>query len=113
MWREVNEPSVQIPFYAKSDGNVTINIQSEDGITLKSMNTSASKGLNYVAYDLTLAESGVKVLEKVMNAELKKGDKRKVLKVAKDNGAFYLTKGTYQIELLKNGQSVTEQLVIK
>ena len=113
MWRKINEPSVQIPFYTKNSGKVTINIQSEDGVTLKSMNMPASKGVNYVAYDLTLTEKGVKVLEKQLNMDLKKGDKKKTIKAAKDNGAFYLVKGTYQIELLKNGQAVTEKLVIK
>ena len=43
----------------------------------------------------------------------KKADKKKIIKAAKDNGAFYLPKGTYQIELVKNGKSVREKLVIK
>jgi len=113
MWSEVNEPNVEIPFYTKNDGNVTINIQSEDGITLKSLNTEATKGLNYVNYDLTVAENGVKVLEKIVNMELKKGAKKKEIKAAKDNGAFYLVKGTYQVELTKNGETVTQKLLIK
>ncbi|MFK7980530.1 MAG: hypothetical protein AB8G86_11140 [Saprospiraceae bacterium] len=77
IWRKVNEPSVQIPFYTKNSGEVTINIQTEEGVTLKSMSMPASKGVNYVAYDLTLAEKGKKVLEKTMNAALKKGTKKK------------------------------------
>ena len=77
------------------------------------MNTEAAKGINYVDYDLTVTENGVKVLEKIRNKELKKGAKKQTIKAAKDNGAFYLIKGTYQVELLKNGKSVTQKLVIK
>lgn len=113
MWSKVNEPSVQIPFYTANSGAMTINIQTEEGVTLKSMEQEAVKGLNYVKYDLTLAEKGVKVLEKTLNMDLKKGAKKREIKAAKDNNAFYLAKGTYQIELLKNGQSVTQKLVVK
>ncbi len=113
IWSKVNEPSVQIPFYTKSSGQVTINIQTEAGVTLKSMTMDAVKGLTYADYDLTLAEKGVKVLEKSLNMELKKGAKKKTIKAAKDNGAFYLVKGTYQVELLKNGKAVKQKLIIK
>ena len=113
MWSKVNEPSIQIPFYTKDSGAMTINIQTEDGVTLKSMEQQAVKGLNYVDYDLTLAEKGVKVLEKALNMDLKKGAKKIEIKAAKDNNAFYLGKGTYQIELLKNGQSTKQKLVVK
>lgn len=113
MWRKVNEPSVQIPFYTKNAGEVTINIQTEEGITLKSLKQQVIKGLNYVDYDLTLTEKGVKVLEKSLNIEVKKDDKKMEIKAAKDNQAFYLVKGTYQVELSKNGKSVKQKLVVK
>ncbi len=112
-WSKMNEPKIQIPFYVKDAGAVTINIQTEDGITLKSMTMAATKGLNYAAYDLTLAEKGVRVLEKNLNVEIKKDAEKTTIKAAKDNEQFYLVKGTYQVKLLKNGQSVTQKMMVK
>jgi len=113
MWREVNEPSIQIPFYVKEAGSITINIQTEKGETIKSLSTEAVKGLNYATYDLTITEEGAKTLESAMNANLKKKATKKTLKAAKDNGAFYLEKGTYKVEVLKGGIKKAMDLVVE
>ena len=113
MWNEVNEPTVKIPFYVKEAGTVNLNIQTAEGITLKSMTQAATKGLNYATYDLTLTEDGARVLEKSLHKEKTKEAQKKTIKAAKDNKAFYLVKGTYQVELQKNGQSVKQDLIIK
>jgi len=112
MWSKVNEPSIQIPFYAKNAGGVTINIQTEKGVTIKSLSTDAVKGLNYVDYDLTVTEKGAKTLEMAMNANLEKKADKKVLKAAKDNDAFYLEKGTYKVEVVKSGTNKSMDLVV-
>ena len=112
-WSEFNEPSIQIPFYAKNAGGVTINIQTEKGTTLKSISTDAIKGLNYIDYDLTLPEKGAKILEAAMNENLEKKATKKVLKAAKGNRAFYLEKGTYKVEVVKSGTKETMDLVVE
>ncbi len=112
-WSEFNEPSIQIPFYAKKAGGVTIHIQTEKGNTLKSISTDAVKGLNYIDYDLTLPEKGAKILESAMNENLEKKAAKKVLKAAKGNRAFYLEKGTYKVEVVKSGIKETIDLVVE
>ncbi len=113
MWRKVTEPAIQIPFYVKQAGSVTINIQTENGSILKSLAADAVKGINYVNYDLTITEKGAKTLETAMNANLKKKATKKVLKPAKDNGAFYLEKGTYSVEVVRGSTKETTDLVIE
>ncbi|MEM1119873.1 MAG: glycosyl hydrolase [Bacteroidota bacterium] len=112
-WNEVNEPKVQLPFYSNNEGSVTINIHTKDGVTLQSMTQQATKGLNFVDYDLSLTEKGKRVLEKALNANLKKEATKTEIKAAKDNGAFYLTKGTYKVEFVEGGKADTTEMTVE
>jgi len=112
-WSEMNEPKIQLPFFTKSTGLVTINLKNKDGVTIRTMTHQATKGLNYVDYDLTLTEKGVRVLEKAMNVDVKKKEDRKTLMAAKDNGAYYLGKGSYSVEVLKGGVSDIKELIVE
>lgn len=112
-WGKVNEPKIQIPFYAKSAGLVTIHVKTDKEETLKTWTATATKGLNYVDYDLTLIEKGVRVLEKSANLKLKKGEKFVKIKKAKDNQQYYLTKGDYKVVIEKGGKKEVADLVIE
>lgn len=112
-WSKVNEPKIQLSFYTKSAGLATIHIKNKEGVTLRTMTHQAVEGLNYMDYDLTLTEKGARVLEKAMNVDIKKKEDKKTIKAAKDNGAYYLVKGKYLVEILKNGESAEVELVVE
>ncbi len=84
------EPSTTISFYSSSKATHGINVLSEGGALLSSVEVKADKGFNYVDYDLTLTESGKKALKEEDNS----------IKINKaKNGKYYLPKGKYTIQI--------------
>ena len=89
-WNEAFEPSVTFNFYANGSGDQTIKVLSEEGKELNSISVKAIKGFNYVDFDLTITDTGIKALHKE-NTSLEI-DKAK-------NGKQYLPKGKYTIQI--------------
>ncbi|MEQ8530268.1 MAG: glycosyl hydrolase, partial [Imperialibacter sp.] len=56
-WRPVNEPSQTLPFYAKAGGDVSLTLASDKGTKVYETTVKADKGLNYYAYDLSVADA--------------------------------------------------------
>lgn len=107
-WRNTQEPTVQIPIYAKEAGTASIAFQTEGGVSFKSITMDVSKGINYIEYDLTVEENAVKIVEKNL-----KETENKELKKAKDSQKIYLPKGTYKVEIACGGSKETVDLVIE
>lgn len=87
MWSEVYEPSISIPFYAKTAGNITLNVYHND-ILVNSISMKADAGFNEASFDLTFSETGKLAFEKT-------NDKIKAAK----NGKYYLPKGKFSVKV--------------
>jgi photosystem II stability/assembly factor-like uncharacterized protein len=95
------EPRVELAFYSSQDGTVTIEVLNEKDKVLRSITTDASKGLNFYTYNATVNEKN-----------LKRFDKENPPQKA-DNGSYYLTKGTYKVQLSMGNVEVMEELVVE
>lgn len=89
-WFDAFEPEMNIVFYSNTTQEKTIKVLSENGDILNEMSFNADKGFNYTSYDLTLTEKGRKAL-------LKSNTSIDINKAK--NGAYYLPKGTYTIQI--------------
>jgi len=96
------EPNVSIQYYAPSEGNVTIIVETEDGKELQKFQQDAVKGINVTNYDLTLSSKGKKEMDK---------EEDKIKKA--DNGKYYLSKGKYVLTISLNGKTAKSTLEIK
>ncbi len=101
-WRTPLTPDVKIKTYSNTGGEYTIKIISKDNITLKSIVTNLDKGLNYTPYDLSISEKGRK--------DFLKKNKGVVLNKA-SNGIYYLSKGSYSVEI--SGKDFLEKQILK
>lgn len=90
-WADYNVPDVTLAYYAAQAGDVTLRINSEDGILLHEQKDEGKRGLNFVKYDLTASEKGAKSFNK-KNAEAP------IMKAA-DDGQFYLVPGTFIVDV--------------
>ena len=91
-WSDPYTPSVNIQFYAATDGKQTIKILSEKNSELNTISLMADKGFNNAEYDLTLTEIGKDLLLKENSSiDIKRAP----------NGNYYLPKGMYTIEIGK------------
>ena len=111
-WRDTREPEVEIGFYSKNSGAANIEIQTEKGETLKAFKADATKGLNFIAYDLSIEENGAKTLEKMLKKD-KKEEKDTKLKKAKDSKKYYLPKGKYKVIVQKGKDKGESSLEIE
>jgi len=109
-WSDPIDPKFSIPFYCQKSGSMAVQIKTAKGLLLKSLTHNAEKGVNYLDYDLTFMESAKDRYETFLNSDLKKEDKKKKVKKAK-NGNHYLMPGTYVVEISKDG--VTEKKELK
>ncbi len=100
VWYDTFEPSTEVAFYSNTASEKTIKILSEKGSLLNQIKTQASKGFNYVDYDLTITEKGKKALLK---------ENTSITISEAQNGKIYIPKGNYTIQI--DDQKTT--LVIK
>ncbi|QNM85106.1 glycosyl hydrolase [Polaribacter pectinis] len=94
-WLPANTPVVNIPFYVKSSGKITIDIYSEDtkatkSVKVNSIFVTADKGFNEAKFDVSFSEKGKKIYLKQHN-EID-------IKPAK-NEVNYLPKGKYTVKI--------------
>lgn len=103
-WLKANVPDEQLNFHVKKAGNFTIKVIANNGVELNEYKVNFDTGFNTWNYDLSITEKGrKKFLAKAKDASIPK----------KKNGAYYLPKGTYTIEISGNGSKDTTKLVIK
>ena len=103
-WMDPYTPELDFTFYAFQKGKANIEIQTEKGMTLQSMNMEAEKGFNTGSYDLTITEAAS---EKMMKAD----EKTKIEKAG--NEKFYIPKGNYKLLINLNGKSAETSFEVK
>ena len=91
-WSEARTTEKELVFYSKDGGKATINILHDD-LLLKTIEVDAKKGLNYVAYDLTV-DKNLKAYAKALSS-----DKEKIELKAADDGKQYIQGGKYTVEV--------------
>lgn len=102
-WMEPNVPKKELYFYTKNKGKITIKVLADD-IEMNTYELKADAGFNAWNYDLSVTEKGrKKYLKTNKDVDISK----------KKNGAYYLPKGTYTIEVSGNGGKDTTKLVIE
>lgn len=84
------DPSKTITFYSSAKATQGVNILSEGGALLNSIEVKADKGFNYADYDLTMSSGGREAL-------MKENTKVRVPKA--QNGKYYLPKGKYTVQI--------------
>lgn len=103
-WLKANVPNEQLNFYAKKAGAFTIKVIANNDVVLNEYKVNFDAGFNTWNYDLSVTEKGrKKYLKKAEDVTIPK----------KKNGAYYLPKGTYTIEIFGNGGKDATKLVIK
>jgi photosystem II stability/assembly factor-like uncharacterized protein len=103
-WLDARVPSKEIYFHTKQKGKVTVKVIAENGIVMNEDSVDADAGFNTWNYD-------VSVTEKARKKFLKKDEDASIPK--KKNGAYYLPKGKYTIEVSGNGATDKTELVIE
>ena len=111
-WAETQEPTISLPVYVQSAGQVTITVQTEKGETLYSMTKSCTPGLNYLQYNLEMDATKASIIENQVNAKLKDDEKPLSLKPAK-NGKMYLYRGSYKVVISKDNNQATTNITLK
>jgi photosystem II stability/assembly factor-like uncharacterized protein len=101
-------PSLPIPIYSGDNDKAKIEIYSNKGLLINTLNVDLDKGFNYVDYHYTLTENVVKDYEKEVNDAAKEKDKKaKNIKIKKaDDDNYYIKAGTYKIVVEKGGKKV-------
>ena len=98
-WGKAIEPSQDIWFYAKNDGDVKVTITNETGLVLYEKQVSAKQGLNSFAYDYSISNAAVE--------KWNKKNKKNQLKAA-ENKKFYLQIGKYKMTISKDKEADTK-----
>ena len=102
-WAKAAEPKAEIWFYSDSDAEVVIQVENSLKEVVFSQKIKAVKGLNNLAYDLSIAKS------KADN--WKKKDKKLKLEESK-NGKYYLPISINKISIQKGKENVFTNLEI-
>ena len=105
MWQDAFEPSVDVPYFSSYAGKFELLVKDANGKELQRIPVVPSKGLDVIAYDMTITEKGKKTLEKANNE----------LNIRKaTNGKYYLPKGKYTLVLLGgSGNTETASTVLE
>jgi photosystem II stability/assembly factor-like uncharacterized protein len=108
-WSTPFEPTIDIPVYVSSQGEVLLKIFSEGGLLLNEIVTDIDKGINYVPYNLSLKEEIKEDYEK----ELSNRHKKEIKLEKAGNKQIYLVKGKYKIELIRGDEKASVIFDIK
>ncbi|MFY0606707.1 MAG: glycosyl hydrolase [Cyclobacteriaceae bacterium] len=103
-WDGFREPSVIVEIYAKQKQTAQVEI-SKDSLKVAEFSIELDAGLNYWEYDLTISEDA---FSNLISAEESDATKK-----AKENSLYYLTSGTYTLQVSGNDISASETFEIK
>ena len=103
-WLKPNVPEKNIYFHTKNAGKVTVKVTADNDVVMNEKTMNADAGFNTWNYDVSVTEKGrKKYLKKDEDATIPK----------KKNGAYYLPKGTYTIEVSVSGAKDSIELIIE
>ena len=112
-YEEPEELKFEIPYYTRTAGKSTIDIQTEKGLTLATLTDNSESGLNYVNWNYAIDESTKAEYEKYLNENKKKEDKEIKLEAAEDK-KMYIRPGKYTVVVTTaNGAKTEQPLTIK
>lgn len=113
---EINESKLSIPFWVRAihESPLQVEIKTDSGLVLKTINDTSKKGLNYFDYDLTIDSAMVKQYEEYLNKN-KKNDEDEIKNDKAENGKYYLRAGKYIVSISDktSGTRVEKEFVIK
>ena len=115
LYAETKDPSFSIPLYVRSGGAVRITLKAGKDVVLSQYNKSVVKGVNYVEGDLTYFENVATAYQNWLNST-PKGDKEEdkiVLKKMPKGEKGFLHKGTYTLEVEKEGVKQVKELILE
>ncbi len=92
IWTRDQDKTMNIPFYSNKAGQTTIEILTENGLSVHQESIEADKGLNFIPYDFSIKnKSNAKKLKDAEGNPLDKSP----------DGVFYLPLGAYTIKIKK------------
>ena len=105
-WLTPNVPEENIYFHAKKAGEFTVKVISDKNkkVALNEYTINADAGFNSWTYDLSMTAKGRKKYVGMVDD---------ITIAKKKNGAYYLPKGTYTIEISGNGGKDVTKLIIE
>jgi photosystem II stability/assembly factor-like uncharacterized protein len=110
-WDTIPVPEIRIPVYLNNPSKVQLRLYADSNLLIKTQNYDGIKGLNYLAYDLSIDSTILSSYEQWLNKEVKaETDKVKVKKA--DNGIYYLRPGKYRCVVETNGVLAERTLTI-
>jgi hypothetical protein len=112
-WQELKDPELPVLFYAAAAGKTTWTVKNkEGGLELQKGAFDCKKGLNTFVYTLDLQENVLKKYTTALQEAQK--DSKKPVEIAKaDMGKYYVRKGTYVLELEKDGKKATKEFTVE
>jgi photosystem II stability/assembly factor-like uncharacterized protein len=102
-WSRENDPSMNLPVYAKSAGTSRVTIAAVDGPDLYSYELKLEAGLQYVNYDFTYPKEAWPTYRQHLEKQLKEDETLPKMEPA-DNGNYYLEAGKYKVIIKRNGE---------
>ncbi|MBK6930281.1 MAG: glycosyl hydrolase [Saprospirales bacterium] len=111
-WRELKDPEIPVTFFANSIGKVRWTLKTKDGLLLQTGETDCTSGLNAFTFAPDVQEAALKKYLKVLQ-DARKDPKKPVEITKSDTGKYYLQKGSYVLELQKDGQTASGQFTIE
>jgi photosystem II stability/assembly factor-like uncharacterized protein len=111
-WEEPDTQKLEISYYLKTGGNVSIKILTEKGLLLKELKDNGEKGINLVNFDLSIDESALNSYVAYLNENRKKDESEITLKPA-DDKKIYLRPGKYVVEIEAAGKKEKKEFSIK
>ena len=109
-WGKPDEPSMEIVYYSGQNSVVNFKIKTESNIVVKEFSDTASHGLNFTDYDLTIDSGKADLYKSFINKKSKsKEDQFKET----DTKKTYLHPGKYNLEIESNGVKESQNFEIK
>lgn len=102
----------EIPVFTREATSVRVSIQTKEGQELRTFSVSTKPGLNYLAYDGSIASAQLEAYTGWLNKDRKPDERPKQPKAA-DDGKIYLMPGKYLVKIEAQGESKQTEWEIK
>ncbi|MFN8353028.1 MAG: glycosyl hydrolase [Spirosomataceae bacterium] len=106
---EPNAIKYDIPFYLKKADKVTVKIQTDKGLVLRTLTDDSETGLNFVNFDMTLDKAVMADYEKYLNEVKRKDEKAIKVELGQDDKQLYIRPGKYKVVIETTGGLKAEQ----
>ena len=104
VWNKKAAEKLPFSYFAKEEGEGVVKILSEDSIVVQQFDLHLFEGINNASYNLSITEKARKVLK----------SKDKDLQIERsDNKMYYLSKGTYTLEVSMGKYKEQTKFVVK